>query len=138
MIHIFVIVYKVLMVNIFFFVESIYLSSFVKRSIKIYFFLVSSSYNHHNSAITLLNVRQEQMQALKQVQKQDYEIDLIDDNRKTLINQEKESPRKLAINDLSLNPIRSSWTLAKDDLDKTEPDTIMPHLSQNNFCLFIN
>ena len=27
-------------------------------------------------------------------------------------------------------PIKSSWTLAKDDLDKTEPDTIMPHLSK--------
>jgi hypothetical protein len=29
------------------------------------------------------------MQALKQIPKQDYEIDLIDDNRKTLIDQEK-------------------------------------------------
>jgi hypothetical protein len=47
------------------------------------------SYNHHGSAITLLNVRQEQMQALKQIPKQDYEVDLIDDNRQTLINQER-------------------------------------------------
>jgi len=36
-----------------------------------------------------LNVRQEQMQALKQISKQDYEIDLIDDNRQTLIDQER-------------------------------------------------
>jgi len=47
------------------------------------------SYNHHGSAITLLNVRQEQMQALKQIPKQDYEVDLIDDNRQTLIDQER-------------------------------------------------
>jgi hypothetical protein len=45
-----------------------------------------NSYNHHGSAITLLNVRQEQMQALKQMAKQDYEID---DNRQTLIDQER-------------------------------------------------
>ena len=47
------------------------------------------SYQHHGSAITLLNVRQERMQALKQIPKQDYEVDLIDDNRQTLIDQEK-------------------------------------------------
>jgi hypothetical protein len=29
-----------------------------------------------------------------------------------------------------MNPIKSSWALAKDDLDKTEPHTIMPHLSK--------
>ncbi len=29
------------------------------------------------------------MQALKQIQKQDYEIDLIDDNRQNLIDQER-------------------------------------------------
>jgi hypothetical protein len=29
------------------------------------------------------------MQALKQISKQDYEIDLIDDNRQTLIDQER-------------------------------------------------
>ena len=94
-------------------------------------FYLHRNYNQNNSSITLLNVRQEQIKALKQIPKQDYEVDLIDDNRKTLIDQEKESPRKLAVNDSSLNPIRSSWSLAKDDLDKTESDTIMPHLSQN-------
>jgi hypothetical protein len=35
--------------------------------------------------------------------------------------------------------MKSSWALAKDDLDKTEPDTIMPHLSKSNSfsCDFI-
>ena len=70
--------------------------------------------------MTLLNVRHEQMQALKQIPKQDYEIDLIDDNRQTLIEQERDSPRKSAINDSINNPIKSSWALAKDDLDKTK------------------
>ena len=37
----------------------------------------------------MLNVRQEQMQALKQIPKQDYEVDLIDDNRQSLIDQER-------------------------------------------------
>ena len=37
----------------------------------------------------MLNVRQEQMQALKQIPKQDYEIDLIDDSRQNLIDQER-------------------------------------------------
>ena len=37
----------------------------------------------------MLNVRQEQMQALKQLPKQDYEVDLIDDNRQSLIDQER-------------------------------------------------
>ena len=37
----------------------------------------------------MLNVRQEQMQALKQIPKQDYEVDIIDDNRQTLIDQER-------------------------------------------------
>ncbi|CAF4819598.1 unnamed protein product [Rotaria magnacalcarata] len=91
-------------------------------------FFLRRNYVHHASAITLLNVRQEQMQALKQITKQDYEVDLIDDNRQILIDQERDSPRKLAINDSTINPIKSSWILAKDDLDKTEPDTIMPHL----------
>ncbi|CAF0791221.1 unnamed protein product [Rotaria sordida] len=91
-------------------------------------FFLRRNYNHHGSAITLLNVRQEQMQALKQTAKQDYEVDLIDDNRQILIEQERDSPRKLVINDSIINPIKSSWVLAKDDLDKTEPDTIMPHL----------
>jgi hypothetical protein len=36
-----------------------------------------------------INVRQEQMQALKQIPKQDYEVDLIDNNRPTLIDQER-------------------------------------------------
>jgi hypothetical protein len=30
-----------------------------------------------------------------------------------------DSPRKSAINDSIINPIKSSWALAKDDLDKT-------------------
>ncbi|UJR34198.1 hypothetical protein I4U23_021604 [Adineta vaga] len=91
-------------------------------------FYLRRNYNHYGSAITLLNVRHEQLQALKQIPKQDYEIDLIDDNRQTLIDQERDSPRKSTINDSIINPIKSSWALAKDDLDKTEPDTIMPHL----------
>lgn len=101
--------------------------------------------------MTLLNVRQEQLQALKHIPKQDYEIDLIDDNRQVLIEQERvasnvvtwkendesllcfslqDSPRKLPNNDSITSPVKSSWALAKDDLDKTEPDTIMPHLSE--------
>lgn len=32
-----------------------------------------------------------------------------------------------------MNPMKSSWAMAKDDLDKTEPDTIMPHLSKKIF-----
>jgi hypothetical protein len=42
----------------------------------------------------------------------------------------QDSPRKSALNDSSSVPLKSSWALAKDDLDKTEPDTIMPHLSE--------
>ncbi|CAF0765754.1 unnamed protein product [Adineta steineri] len=91
-------------------------------------FFLRRNYNHFGSAITLLNVRHEQMQALKQTSKQDYEIDIIDDNRQTLIDQERDSPRKSAISDSTIIPTKSSWALAKDDLDKTEPDTIMPHL----------
>ncbi|CAF3642968.1 unnamed protein product [Adineta steineri] len=91
-------------------------------------FFLRRNYNHYGSAITLLNVRHEQMQALKQTSKQDYEIDIIDDNRQTLIDQERDSPRKSAISDSTIIPTKSSWALAKDDLDKTEPDTIMPHL----------
>ncbi|CAF4107479.1 unnamed protein product, partial [Adineta steineri] len=90
-------------------------------------FFLRRNYNHYGSAITLLNVRHEQMQALKQTSKHDYEIDIIDDNRQTLIDQERDSPRKSAISDSTIIPTKSSWALAKDDLDKTEPDTIMPH-----------
>ena len=39
--------------------------------------------------MTTLSYRQEQFQAMKQMTKQDYEIDLIDDNRLNLIEQEK-------------------------------------------------
>jgi len=49
----------------------------------------------------------------------------------------QDSPRKSAINDSIINPIKSSWALAKDDLDKTEPDTIMPHLSKIILIYFI-
>ncbi|CAF4497050.1 unnamed protein product [Rotaria sp. Silwood2] len=41
---------------------------------------------------------------------------------------ESNSPKKSAINDSIINPTKSSCALAKDDLDKTEPNTIMPHL----------
>lgn len=52
-------------------------------------FVCLISYQHYGSAMTLLNVRQEQLQAIKTIPKQDYEIDLIDDNRQTLIEQER-------------------------------------------------
>ncbi|CAF3518949.1 unnamed protein product [Rotaria sp. Silwood1] len=45
----------------------------------------------------------------------------------------EDSLRKSAINYLTINMMKSSWTLAKDDLDKIEPDTLIPHL--NNFIL---
>ncbi|CAF4805204.1 unnamed protein product [Rotaria sp. Silwood1] len=44
----------------------------------------------------------------------------------------EDSLRKSAINYLTINMMKSSWTLAKDDLDKIEPDTLIPHLSGKN------
>lgn len=73
------------MANIFIFVES----KFLLLKLSSHNLRLFSSYNHYGSAITLLNVRQEQMQALKQIPKQDYEVDIIDDNRQTLIDQER-------------------------------------------------
>ena len=93
------------------------------------FFVAFFSYQNFGSAMTLVNIRQEQIQAMKQIPKQDFEIDLIDDNRQTLIEQERDSPRKSTNNDSTTTPNKSSWMVAKEDLDKTEPDTIMPHLS---------
>lgn len=86
-----------------------------------------------------MNIRQEQLSAMKQIPKQDFEIDLIDDNRQTLIEQERDSPRKSTNNDSTTTTIKSSWTTAKEDLDKTEPDTIMPHLSSltRNFVFLL-
>ena len=52
-------------------------------------FYLRRNYAHYGSAMTLLNVRQEQLKALKHIPKQDYEIDLIDDNRQVLIEQER-------------------------------------------------
>ncbi|CAF3490025.1 unnamed protein product [Rotaria sp. Silwood1] len=52
----------------------------------------------------------------------------------------EDSLRKSAINYLTINMMKSSWTLAKDDLDKIEPDTLIPHLKQKSHesCVFCN